>query len=95
MSMTTSVKLILRNPDDWIPWLEMVKSTATTEQVWDYINPLKATAELPDLTEPMWPQPDDLPLTAEEQARTLTTAHKEELTELYGLYKLKLNRHDQ
>ena len=94
-SIMTTAQIILQSSDNWILWLEMIKSMATTEQVWDYVDLLKATAELPDLTEPMWPQPDDLPLTAEEQARTLTTAHKEELTELYGLYKLKLNRHDQ
>ena len=94
-STTTSAKLILRNPDDWIPWLEMVKSTATTGQVWDYVDPSKTVAQLPALTEPTWPQPNDLPLTAEEQAGTLTAAHKEELSELRGLYKLTLNRYDQ
>ena len=93
--MTTSAKLILRNPDDWIPWLEMVKSTTTTGQVWDYVDPSKTIAQLPALTEPTWPQPNDLPLTAEEQAGTLTAAHKEELSELRGLYKLRLNRYDQ
>ena len=65
-SMTTSAKLILRNPDDWIAWLEMVKSTATTGQVWEYVNPSKTAAELPDLTEPRWPEPSDLALTANE-----------------------------
>ena len=44
----------------------MVKSTVTTGQVWDYVNLLKTTAELPDLTKPKWPEPGDLPLTAEE-----------------------------
>ena len=94
-STTTSAKLILRNPDDWIPWLEMVKLTATTGQVWEYMDPSKAVAQLPVLTELTWPKPDDLPLTAEERAGTLTAAHKEELSELRGLYKLRLNRYDQ
>ena len=93
--MTISVKLILKNSNDWIPWLEMVKSTTTTSQVWKYVDPSKAEVQLPVLTEPIWPKPDDLPLTAEEQAGTLTAAHKEELSELRGLYKLTLNRYDQ
>src|SRR5439155_9992192 len=94
-STTTTARIILRGPDDWIPWLEMVKSTATTGQVWDYVNPSKVIAELPDLTEPKWPEPSDLPLTEQERAGTLTVAHKEELSELRSLYKLRLNRYDQ
>src|SRR6266480_3713636 len=75
--------------------MEMVKSTATTGQVWEYVNLAKTKAEILDLTEPKWPEPSDLPLTAEEQAGTLTAAHKEELSELRSLYKLRLNRYDQ
>src|SRR5947207_805582 len=91
----TTARTILKGPDEWIPWLEMVKSTATTGQVWEYVDPSKTTEELPDLTEPTWPEPNDLALTAEEQAGTLTAAHKEELSELRSLYKLRLNRYDQ
>ena len=94
-SLTTTARIILKGPDDWIPWMEMVKSTATTGQVWEYVNPAKTKAEILDLTEPKWPEPSDLPLTAEEQAGTLTVAHKEELSELCSLYKLRLNRYDQ
>ena len=93
-SPTTTARIILKGPDDWIPWMEMVKSTATTGQVWEYINPAKTKAEILDLTKPKWPEPSDLPLTAEEQAGTLTAAHKEELSELRSLYKLRLNRYD-
>ena len=91
-AITTTARIILRSPDDWIPWLEMVKSTATTGQVWEYVDPSKTVDQIPELHEPQWPEPSDLLRTAEEQAGTLTAAHKEELTELRSLYKIKLNR---
>ena len=94
-AITTTARIILRSPDDWIPWLEMVKSTATTGQVWEYVDPSKTVDQIPELNEPQWPEPSDLPRTAEEErAGTLTAARKEELTELRSLYKIKLNRYD-
>src|SRR5436309_9961862 len=92
----TSARTILKGPDDWIPWLEMVKSTATTVQVWEYVDPSKTADQIPALTEPEWPVASDLPLTAEERdSGTLTAAHKEQLSELRSLYKLRLSRYDQ
>ena len=94
-AITTTARIILRSPDDWIPWLEMVKSTATTGQVWEYVDPSKTVDQIPELNEPQWTEPSDLPRTAEEErAGTLTAAHKEELTELRSLYKIKLNRYN-
>ncbi len=92
---TTSVRAILKGPDDWIPWLEMVKSTATTGQVWEYVDPSRSAEIIPKLVEPQWPEPSDLPLTDAERAGTITAAHKEELSELRSLYKIRLNRYDQ
>jgi transposase InsO family protein len=92
----TTARIILKDPDNWLPWLEMVKSTATTGQVWEYVDPSKTTDQIPTLPEPKWPESSDLPLTAEEQdSGTLTPAHKEQLTELRSLYKLRLSRYDQ
>jgi hypothetical protein len=93
-AITITARIILRSPDDWIPWLEMVKSTATTGQVWEYVDLFRTVDQLPKLHEPQWPEPSDLLRTAEEQAGILTAAHKEELTELRSLYKIKLNRYD-
>jgi len=73
----------------------MVKSTATTGQVWEYVDPSQSADVIPKLTEPQWPEPSDLPLTDEERAGTMTAAHKEELSELRSLYKIRLNRYDQ
>jgi hypothetical protein len=92
----STARVILRNPNDWIAWLEMVKSTATTGQVWEYVDPSKKETEIPDLSEPKWPEPSDLTRSAEEIASGILTApHKEELTELRSLYKVRLNRYDQ
>ena len=74
----------------------MVKSTATTGQVWVYVDPSKTDAQLPPLVELTWPEPGNLARTQEEiTTRVLTTVHKEELSEQRSLYKLRLNRYDQ
>ena len=74
----------------------MVKSTATIGQVWEYVDPSKTVDQIPELNEPQWPEPSDLPRTAEEErAGILTAAHREELTELRSLYKIRLNRYDR
>ena len=65
-SIMTTAQIILQSSDNWILWLEMIKSMATTEQVWDYVDLLKATAELPDLTELKWLELSNLPLTKQE-----------------------------
>jgi hypothetical protein len=93
---TTTAKTILKGPADWIQWLEMVKSTATTGQVWVYVDPSKTAAQLPALNEPTWPEPSNLAQSQEEiTTGVLTSAHKEELSEQRSLYKLQLNRYDQ
>ena len=74
----------------------MVKSTATTSQVWVYVDPSKTAAQLPPLDEPTWPEPSSLDRTQDEiDSGVLTAAHKEELSEQRSLYKLQLNRYDQ
>jgi hypothetical protein len=93
---TTTARIILRGPDNWIPWFEMVKSTAATGQIWEYVDPSKKADQTPSLTEPKWPEPSDLPRTEEKIAsEILTVTHKEELPEKRSLYKLQLNRYDQ
>jgi hypothetical protein len=79
---TTTARIILRGPTDWIPWLEMVKSTATTGQVWEYVDPSKKIDQIPLLAEPTWPEPSSLTRSEDEIASgVLTTRHKEELSE--------------
>src|SRR5204862_820912 len=94
--VTTASKVILNGAADWIQWLEMVKSTGTTGQVWVYVDPSKTAAQLPPLDEPTWPEPSSLDRTQDEiDSGVLTATHKEELSEQRSLYKLQLNRYDQ
>ena len=62
-TISATAKTILKGPTDWIQWLEMVKSTATTSQVWVYVDPSKTDAQLPLLVEPIWPKPGNLACT--------------------------------
>ena len=59
-AVTTTARIVLKVPADWIPWLEMVKSTIITGQIWEFVNPLTATGNLPPLAEPTWPKPGSL-----------------------------------
>jgi hypothetical protein len=93
-AQTTTARIILRGPTDWIPWLEMVKSTATTGQIREYVDPSRTTT--PSLAESTWLEPSSLARSEDEIATNiLTAAHKEELTEKRSLYKVLLNRYDQ
>ena len=95
-AVTTTARTILKVPTDWIPWLEMVKSTAITGQIWEFVNPSTVVGNLPPLVEPTWPEPSSLTRTQDEiDSGILTTAHKEELSEKRSLYKVQLNRYDQ
>jgi hypothetical protein len=52
LHVTSTSWIILKVPDDWIPWLEMVKSNATTGQVWEYGDIsilIKMKDQIPDL----------------------------------------------
>ncbi len=74
-TMSATAKTILKGPTDWIQWLEMVKSTATTGQVWVYVDPSKTDAQLPPLNEPVWPEPSSLNRSQDEiDSGTLTAA---------------------
>src|SRR5579859_3344378 len=74
----------------------MVKSTATTGQIWEFVNLSTAIGNLLPLVEPTWPEPGSLTRTQEEiDSGILSTAHKEELSEKCSLYKVQLNRYNQ
>ena len=73
-----------------------MKSTATIDQVWVFVDPSKTAAQLPLLTEPTWPEPGDLARTEQEiSTGVLTALYKEELSKLRSLYKLQLNKYNQ
>ena len=73
----------------------MIKSTAITGQIWEFVNPSMVISNLPPLIEPTWLEPNNLTCTQEEiDLRILSTTHKKELSEKYSLYKIQLNRYN-
>jgi hypothetical protein len=51
--------VILSNPSDWDEWLEIIKTKAIGGEVWRFIDPAVVKDELPTLTEPTIPTPQD------------------------------------
>ena len=49
--------VILRDNRDWIKWLEITKTTALEDDVWQYIDPSVARDKLPQLEPPEQPLP--------------------------------------
>ena len=66
-SLATSVStVILRDNRDWIKWLEITKTTALEDDVWQYIDPLVAKDKLPLLEPPEQPLPGHIRPPAED-----------------------------
>ena len=65
MSMPTNVRtsvVTLSGLEDWVEWLDVVKSMAATGQVWVYVDPSKT--QVPTLSEPRIPESRDINPTA-------------------------------
>ena len=62
--MTTAneskVNLILNQPSDWTQWFFIVQDTTKTNEIWEYIDPLKKKDELLKLELPNRPTPRDI-----------------------------------
>src|SRR5204863_7204946 len=37
--VTTKFAITLNSSDDWEPWIELAKSHATAQRIWEYVNP--------------------------------------------------------
>jgi len=46
------VTVILNGPNDWEEWLEIVKSKAREHDIWGFVNPATAKADIPNLEVP-------------------------------------------
>ncbi len=44
------VAIILNSPNDWDEWIEIAKTNATGNKMWDYVNPSRTKDDLPTLT---------------------------------------------
>jgi hypothetical protein len=90
MSTSTiqKITIILRSEEDWIDWIEQVETVAKKADIWNYINPTTQKDELPQLTEPLEPQP-------EEFSRSGNTTGSQDLTDSeFTRYSFEYNRYN-
>jgi hypothetical protein len=86
--------VILSNPSDWDEWLEIIKTNAVGGKVWKFIDPVLAKDELPSLTEPTIPTPQDVNPDKTSLAQ-LDDGEKEELRFQRLSYKRKVATFDR
>jgi len=87
--MTTTseskVNLILNQPSNWTQWFFIIKDTATTNEVWQYIDPSTKDERL-KLAQPSRPTPRDILPTATSIAK-LDPSQLTAYNQLYAEYK--------
>ncbi len=54
--------MVLTGPKDWVKWKEITKSTASKEDIWQYLDPDTDEGALPTLIEPEMPTPSSVKL---------------------------------
>jgi hypothetical protein len=96
--MTTTneskVNLILNQPSDWTQWFFIIQDTATTNEVWQYIDPSTKKDDLPKLEPPKRPTPKDVLPTATSIAQ-LDQIKLTAYNQLYAEYKDDLRVHEK
>src|SRR4051794_24234709 len=55
----TGTLVILEQSSDWELWLQVIRQKAMIGRIWKYCDISKAKEELPQLKEPLRPQPSD------------------------------------
>src|SRR5580658_6974714 len=87
------VTVVLKTADDWDEWVEIIKSAAIGLEVWDLINPNKATVDLRRNERPQRPRPSDV----KEGATGITGLNEDEMDEYKFLkkeYERELTKHE-
>jgi hypothetical protein len=90
---TTKVNVILKDAEDWLEWIEVIKSAAIGLEIWDYINPATENERLPKLEEPAWPTPS----TVKEGATGISGLdedQKDEYKSLKKMYDRKVTKYE-
>lgn len=87
---TTAV--LLTSQKDWDEWIEVIKTSAITSDIWNLVNP--AIANPPTLEEPPAPKPTDVN-PRKTTFSALDEDEKEELRELQRERKRNLNQYDR
>jgi len=86
--------VILKTSSDWRKWIEVIKSSAIGQKIWDYIDPETSLEKLPKLEEPLFPEPHDVQDSAMRYSE-LTDDSKEQYRDLKRLYNRQISLYDQ
>jgi len=87
------VAIILNSSSDWDEWIEVVRTKALGNDIWEFVNPATAKAELPTLAEPSIPTAADInPAKALDK---LSEDEKEQLRLLRYDYKRRITSYDR
>ena len=69
-NMSTATQVILNGMKDWDDWIEVIRKTALSADIWDLIDPDKPKGSIPKLKQLTRPEPSDVKLPAEGQPPT-------------------------
>ena len=95
MSYQTKTQLvILKTSSDWRKWIEVIKSTAIGQQIWEYIDPDTSLEALPKLEEPSFPEPKEVQSGVTKYSE-LSDDSKEQYRDLKRKYQRNIDLYDQ
>lgn len=92
--MAEKTSVILASQNDWDEWIEVVKSIAIGDDIWEFINPDTPESSLLPLEEPRTPMPADID-PRKTTFSSLDEDEKEELRELRRERRRKLEQYDR
>ena len=84
MSTSNKSTVILNGTNDWLEWLAVVRTTAKTGLIWEYVDPSKTT--VPTLSQPTFPKLSDVNSTVT-SVKQLTDGENNELRDLREVYR--------
>jgi reverse transcriptase-like protein/Pol polyprotein/gag-pre-integrase-like protein len=90
---TTKVNVILKDAEDWLEWIEVIKSAAIGLEIWEYIDPATIRERLPKLEEPVWPTPATVK-TGAKGISELDEDEKDEYKSLKKRYNLLVTKYE-
>jgi hypothetical protein len=60
MTTVQKIAIILNSPSDWEIWIDMIRNRAKITDVWKFIDPAVKKENLPTLTRPALPLPQNV-----------------------------------
>ena len=75
----TVSSVILASPNDWDEWIEVIKSKANNNRLWQYVDPSTPADDLPTLEEPVQASAKDVNIRGKTLLSELNEDEKGEL----------------